>query len=81
VLIEFFFAFSFAVCQFLVNSWALRFSLTRCPFLSLSLILGHSLVLHLILNPKFKFCAFRVVNVLIKGEIEKPSDLCLSLFV
>jgi hypothetical protein len=45
------------------------------------LILGHSLVLHLILNPKFKLCAFRVVNVLIKGEIEKPSGLCLSLFV
>jgi hypothetical protein len=43
--------------------------------------LGHSIVLHLILNLKFKLCAFGVVNVLIKGEIEKPSSLCLGLFV
>jgi hypothetical protein len=34
VLIECFFAFSFVVCQFLVNYWALQFSLTRCPFLA-----------------------------------------------
>jgi hypothetical protein len=38
-------------------------------------------VLHVILNPKFKHCAFGLVNVLIKGEIEKPSGLCLGLFV
>jgi hypothetical protein len=49
--------------------------------LSLSLVLGHSLMLHLILNPKFKLCEFRVVNVLIEGEIEKLSGLCLGLFV
>jgi hypothetical protein len=47
----------------------------------LSLVLGHSLVLHLILDPKFKLCAFGVVNVVIKGEIEKPSGLCFGLFV
>jgi hypothetical protein len=35
----------------------------------------------LILNLKFKPCAFGVVNILIKGEIEKPSGLCLGLFV
>jgi hypothetical protein len=33
------------------------------------------------LNPKFKFCAFGVVNVLFKGEIEKPSGIFLGLFV
>jgi hypothetical protein len=49
--------------------------------LSFSLVLGHSIVLHLILNPKFKLCAFGVVNVLIKVEIEKPSGLCLGIFV
>jgi hypothetical protein len=38
-------------------------------------------VLHLILNPKFKLCAFGVVNVLIKGEIKKPSVLCVGVFV
>jgi hypothetical protein len=43
--------------------------------------LGHSLVLHLILDLKFKLCAFGVVNVVIKGEIEKPSGLCFGLFV
>jgi hypothetical protein len=39
-------------------------------FLSLSFFC-HSLVLHLILNPKFKLCIFGVANVLIKEEIEK----------
>jgi hypothetical protein len=72
---------SFVICRFLVNSWVLRLSLTRWPFSSLSLVLGHSLVLHLILDPKFKLCAFGVVNVVIKGEIEKPSGLCFGLFV
>jgi hypothetical protein len=78
---EFFFTFSFVICCFLAISWVLRFSLTRWPFLSLSLVLVHSLVLRLILDPKFKLCAFGVVNVLIKREIEKPSGLCLGLFV
>jgi hypothetical protein len=50
-------------------------------FSSFSLVLGHSFVLHLILNPKFNLCAIGVVNLLIKGEIEKPSGLCLGLFV
>jgi hypothetical protein len=45
------------------------------------LVFGHLVVLHLNLNSKFKLCAFGVVNVLIKGEIEKPSSLCLGLFV
>jgi hypothetical protein len=63
--VEFFFSFSFVACRFLANSW----------------VLGHSRVLHLILNLKFKLCAFGVVNVLIKGDIEKLSDLCLGLFV
>jgi hypothetical protein len=35
----------------------------------------------LVLNLKFKLCALGVVNVLIKGEIEKPSGSCLSLYV
>jgi hypothetical protein len=50
-------------------------------FLCLSLVLGHSLMLHLILNSKFKLCAFGVANVLTKGDIEKPSGLCLGLFM
>jgi hypothetical protein len=37
-------------------------------------------VLHGILDSKFKLCAF-VVNGLIKGEIEKPSDQFLGLIV
>jgi hypothetical protein len=50
-------------------------------FLRLYFVLVHSIVLHLILNLKFKLCAFGVVNILIKGEIEKSSGLCLGLFV
>jgi hypothetical protein len=37
-------------------------------------------VLHGILDLNFKLCAF-VVNGLIKGEIEKPSDPFLGLIV
>jgi hypothetical protein len=33
------------------------------------------------LDLKFKVSALGVVNVLIKGEIEKPSGLCLGLYV
>jgi hypothetical protein len=50
-------------------------------FLSLSLVCDHLVVLQLVLNSKFKLCALEVVNVLIKGEIEKPSSLCLGLYV
>jgi hypothetical protein len=76
-----FFCFLFVICRFLANSWVLRCSLLDDPFLSFSLVLVHSLMLHLILNLKFKLCAFGVVGVLIKGEIEKPSALCIDLFV
>jgi hypothetical protein len=48
---------------------------------SLSLVFGDLVVLQLILNLKFKLCAFGVVNVLIKGKIEKPSGSWLGLFV
>jgi hypothetical protein len=37
-------------------------------------------VLHGVFDSNFKFCAF-VVNGLIKGEIQKPSDLFLGLIV
>jgi hypothetical protein len=30
---------------------------------------------------KIKLCALRVVNVLIMGDIEKPSGLCIGLYV
>jgi hypothetical protein len=73
--LSFSFLFSFVVCHFLANSWVLWFSLTRLSFLSLFLVLGNLVVLNLILDLKFKLCAFEVVNVPIKGEIEKPSDL------
>jgi hypothetical protein len=49
-------------------------------FLSLSLVLGHSIVLHLILHLKFKICVFRVINVLIKGEIEKQV-ICALIYL
>jgi hypothetical protein len=35
-------------------------------------------VLHVVLDLKFKFCAF-IVNGLINGEIEKPSDQYIGL--
>jgi hypothetical protein len=49
--------------------------------LILSLVCGHLVVLQLVLNSKFKLCALGVINVLIKREIEKPSGLCLGLYV
>jgi hypothetical protein len=42
--------------------------------------LGLLAMLHGILNLNFKLCAF-VINGLIKGEIEKPSDRFLGLIV
>jgi hypothetical protein len=47
----------------------------------LCLVCGHLVVLQLVLNSKFKLCALGVVNVLIKGEIEKPNGLCFGLYV
>jgi hypothetical protein len=47
----------------------------------MSLVFGDLIVLQLVLNSKFKLCALGVVNVLIKGEIEKPSGLGLGLYV
>jgi hypothetical protein len=44
-------------------------------------VFGHLVVLHFILNPKFKLCSFGVVNVLIKGEIEKPSGFYFGIYV
>jgi hypothetical protein len=67
--VEFFFPFSFVGCPFLVNSWFLWFSYSRWLFLSSSLVFGHLVVLHLILNPKFKLCAFGVVDVPIRGRL------------
>jgi hypothetical protein len=42
-------------------------------FLSFSLTFDLLDVLHVVFDSKFKLYAFCVVNVLIKGEIEKPS--------
>jgi hypothetical protein len=39
-------------------------------FLSFSLTFGLLVVLHVVLDLKFKLC---IVNILIKGEIKKPS--------
>jgi hypothetical protein len=47
-------------------------------FLSFSLIFGHLVVFHVVLDSRFKLCAF-IINELIKGEIEKLSDRFLSL--
>jgi hypothetical protein len=49
-------------------------------FLSFSLAFGFLVVLHGVLDSKFKHYAF-VVNGLIKGEIEKPSGQFLGLIV
>jgi hypothetical protein len=49
-------------------------------FLSFSLAFGHLAVLHGVLDSRFKLCAF-VVNVLIKGEIEKSSGQFLGLIM
>jgi hypothetical protein len=49
-------------------------------FLSFFGFLGLLAVLHGVLDSNFKLCAF-VVNGLIKGEIEKPSDQFLGLIV
>jgi hypothetical protein len=48
--------------------------------LSFSLAFGHLVVLHGVLDSKFKLCAF-VVNGLTKEEIEKPSSQFLDLIV
>jgi hypothetical protein len=66
-----------------VLSFSLPFYLSVHAFLSIlgfcgSLIL---VVFQLVLNLKFKLCAPEVVNVLIKGEIEKSSVLCLGFYV
>jgi hypothetical protein len=42
--------------------------------------LGLLAVLHGILDSNFKLCAF-IINGLIKGEIEKPSDQFLGFIV
>jgi hypothetical protein len=55
-------------------AWLCRFS---CSFLG---FLGLLAMLHGVLDLNFKLCAF-VVNGLIKGEIEKPSDQFLGLIV
>jgi hypothetical protein len=49
-------------------------------FLSFFGFLGLLAVLHGDLDSNFKLCAF-IVNVLIKGEIENPSDPFLGLIV
>jgi hypothetical protein len=48
--------------------------------LSFLLAFGLLAVLHEVLDLNFKLCTF-VINVLIKGEIEKPSGLFLGLIV
>jgi hypothetical protein len=75
------------LCHF---AWLWRF---LCPLLAFTIFLllddilgfffafwGLLAVLHGVLNANFKLCDF-VVNGLIKGEIEKPSDQFLSLIV
>jgi hypothetical protein len=49
-------------------------------FWSFSLASGPLTMLHGVLDLNFKLCAF-VVNGLIKGEIEKPSNQFLGLIV
>jgi hypothetical protein len=57
--------------------WVSFFWMTLLSFDSLS---GLLVVLHGALDSKFKLCTF-VVNGLIMGEIEKPSDQFLGLIL
>jgi hypothetical protein len=71
-------------------AWFCRFSCLLLSFAVFLLLddllelffdfLGLLAVLHEILDSNFKLCAF-VVNGLIKGEIEKPSDQFLGLIM
>jgi hypothetical protein len=49
-------------------------------FLSFSFSFGLLAELHGVLDSKFKICAF-CYNVLVKGEIDKPSGQFLGLIV
>jgi hypothetical protein len=49
-------------------------------FLSFFLLFSLIAVLYGVLDSNFKLCAF-VINGLIKGEIEKPTDQFLDLIV
>jgi hypothetical protein len=74
-------------CHF---AWLYRFSCRLLSFAVFHLLddllelflafLGLLAVLHGVLDSNFKFCAF-IINGLIKGEIEKPSDQFLGLIV
>jgi hypothetical protein len=67
-------------------AWLCRFSCLLLAFAFFLLLddlldfLGFLAILHGVLDSNFKLCAF-VVNGLIKGEIEKPSDQFLGLIV
>jgi hypothetical protein len=81
---EFFLALS---CH---SVWLYRFSCLLLAFAVFLLLYDHLelfltflsllVVLHGILDANFKLCTF-IVNGLIKGEIEKPSDQFLGLIV
>jgi hypothetical protein len=60
--------------------WYSGFSFFQMTLLGFLDFLGILAVLHGVLDSNFKLCAF-VVNVLIKGEIEKLSDQFLGLIV
>jgi hypothetical protein len=79
--LSFFLLFHLLFAAFLPNFEFCYSLILDDHFLSLSLVYGHLVVLQLVLNSKFKLCALRLVNVFIKGEIEKPSGLCLGLYV
>jgi hypothetical protein len=74
-------------CHF---AWLCRFSCRLLAFAVFFLLddllelflgfLGLLAVLHGVFDSNFKFCAF-IVNGLIKGEIQKPSDPFLGLIV
>jgi hypothetical protein len=66
------------VCHFSWLLLGLRFFLLLDDLLELFLTFGLLVVLHCVLDSRFKFYAF-VINWLIKGEIEKPSGQYLSL--
>jgi hypothetical protein len=65
---------------FHANCWLYGFSFFYITFMSFSLDFGHLAVLHVSWIQNSNFVLF-VINVLIKGEIEKPSGQYLGLIV
>jgi hypothetical protein len=77
---ELFLAFFSLVCRFLCYLWLCDFSFFYVIFLNFSLAFGLLAMLHVSWIQNSNFVLF-VVNVLTKGDIEKPSGQYIGLIV